>query len=604
MKKPVKSTESATSQAAELRRRAEEMARKKAARSPKKPKAMSLEETRQTLHELRVHQIKLEMQNEELRRAQAVLQQSHDELEQLVTERTESLMRVNEELLESEEKHRLLVENSQDIIEKNPLSIQILDKDGFTLKVNPAHTKLFGSVPPPDYSLFNDPQLKQQGFGELIERIKNGEVVNFPDLPYNAHDSISSAPDVPIWIRVIAFPLNDSNAKPERFVFMHENITASKQAEAMLQQTEANFRRSLEELPLGVRILTAEGETIYVNQTILDIYGYDSVEELLTTPIKNRYTPQSYVDFKIRKRKRKKGDAAPSEYEISIIRKNGEIRKLHVFRKDIFWNGEKQFQVIYQDITERKRAEEALLIKTILLQKTRDMLIQIEKHAAIGRLAARIAHEILNPASIISSRLQFMEEENLSGSTRENVRVSREQIQRIVKISHDLFQSSVKEEMVLVEGDLRRVIEDGLQMTERRRKEDNVHVEYDPPSKIIPVKMERNRLVKVMVNLILNACEAMKGNREKRLIITVHYQEDSSNDYSIGLTVADNGQGIPAESINLIFEPFFTTKDPGQGSGLGLTISGNIIQDHGGTISTESNDMGGTSFIIRLPLDH
>jgi len=78
------------------------------------------------------------------------------------------------------------------------------------------------------------------------------------------------------------------------------------------------------------------------------------------------------------------------------------------------------------------------------------MLIQFEKHAAIGRLAAGVAHEILNPASIISSRLQFLEEENLSEPARENMRVSREQLQRIVKISNDLLQSSAKKPRVLV----------------------------------------------------------------------------------------------------------------------------------------------------------
>jgi C4-dicarboxylate-specific signal transduction histidine kinase len=232
------------------------------------------------------------------------------------------------------------------------------------------------------------------------------------------------------------------------------------------------------------------------------------------------------------------------------------------------------------------------------------MLILFEKHAAVGRLAAGVAHEILNPVSIISSRLQFLEAENLAEPARENVKVCREQLQRIVKISRDLHQSAAKQPGMLVGGDLRRVIEVGLQMTERRIKEDHVQVEYDPPSEVIPVKMERDRLVKVMVNLILNACDAMTGNQPKRLIITVHHPEDSSKDYSIVLTVADNGQGIPAGNLNRIFEPFFTTKDPGKGTGLGLSVSKGIIQEHGGTIHAENNDMGGASFIVELPFDH
>jgi len=122
----------------------------------------------------------------------------------------------------------------QDIIEKNPMSIQIVDTEGFTLKVNPAHTALFGSVPPPDFSIFNDFQLKQQGFGELIERIKNGEIVHFPDAYYNAHDLNPELPDVPVWILTVVFPLFDNYGKPERFVFMHKNITDRKLGEQEL----------------------------------------------------------------------------------------------------------------------------------------------------------------------------------------------------------------------------------------------------------------------------------------------------------------------------------------------------------------------------------
>jgi len=260
--------------------------------------------------------------------------------------------------------------------------------------------------------------------------------------------------------------------------------------------------------------------------------------------------------------------------------------------------------IVSKDITERKQAEKDLTKTVQQLQETRDMLIQFEKHAAVGRLAAGVAHEILNPVSIISSRLQFIQDEPLTEQARESVRICREQLQRITKIGQDLHQPAAKQPGILVGGDLRRVIEVGLQLTERRIKKDHILVEYDPPSEFIPVKMERDRLVRVMVNLILNACDAMTGNQVKRLIITVHRPEDSSKDHSIFLTVADNGQGISAGNLNRIFEPFFTTKDPGIGKGLGLSVSKGIIQNHGGTIHAKNNDMGGASFIVELPLHH
>ena len=142
------------------------------------------------------------------------------------------------------------------------------------------------------------------------------------------------------------------------------DITERKQAEEALRRTEENFRRSVEDFPLGVRIVTTEGETIYANRAILDIHGYETVEDLISTPVKKRYTPESYAEFKIRREKRKRGDYGPSEYEVSIVRKNGEVRYLQVFRKRVLWGGERQFQVIYQDITERKQAEKTLQLIT------------------------------------------------------------------------------------------------------------------------------------------------------------------------------------------------------------------------------------------------
>jgi len=139
--------------------------------------------------------------------------------------------------------------------------------------------------------------------------------------------------------------LIEENALLKQRIQELELSDSERRQEEALRESEENFRRSLDESPLGVRIVTIEGETIYANRAILDIYGYDSVEELRTTPLTERYTPGSYAEFQIRKEKRQRGEYDPFEYEVSIVRKNGEVRHLQVFRKEILWDGEKQFQV-------------------------------------------------------------------------------------------------------------------------------------------------------------------------------------------------------------------------------------------------------------------
>ena len=162
------------------------------------------------------------------------------------------------------------------------------------------------------------------------------------------------------WVNAFGGATYDNHGRVTGLHGTVQDITERKRAEELLRRTEENFRHSLDDSPLGVRIVTGEGETIYTNRVVLDFFGYDSIEELRVTPVIKRYTPESYAEFQIRREKRWRGDYEPSEYDISIVRKDGEVRHLHVFRKEVLWDGEKQFQVLYNDITERKLAEEAL----------------------------------------------------------------------------------------------------------------------------------------------------------------------------------------------------------------------------------------------------
>ena len=178
---------------------------------------------------------------------------------------------LNNEITRSQKAEKVV----QDIISKNPMSIHIVDKEGKTLVVNQAHTKLFGTIPPPEYTVFEDIHIKKQGLTNLIERVKNGEVVNFPEIFYNAHDSNPKLPDVPVWIRMVIFPLEDSKGKPERYVLMHENITERKLAEDELRK----LSQAVEQSPASVVITNMNGDIEYANPRTTETTGY-SLEEL------------------------------------------------------------------------------------------------------------------------------------------------------------------------------------------------------------------------------------------------------------------------------------------------------------------------------------
>ena len=166
----------------------------------------------------------------------------------------------------------------------------------------------------------------------------------------------------------------------KRIAELEQLESKRKRLEDALRLSEENFRRSLDESPLGVRIVTEEGETLYANRAILGIYGYDSIEELNTNPVKKRYTPESYAEFQIRREKRRQGIDVPPEYTIDIIRKNGDVCHLRVFRKGILWDDKKQYQVIYQDITEHRQAEEKLAAKSHQLEETNAAMRVLLRH--------------------------------------------------------------------------------------------------------------------------------------------------------------------------------------------------------------------------------
>jgi len=596
-----------------LRKRAEEKARGKTTRSPDNLKALSPEETQRTLHELRVHQLELEMQNEELRR--------------MLAEPDAARARYF------------------DLYDLAPVGYCTVSKKGLILEANLTAATLLGVARGAlvkqlltRFILKEDRHIYYRHLKQLLETHSTSS--RQAGKPEACELRMVKKDGTIFWARLEATAAQDAAGAPVCRVVLSD-ITERKQAKTVLQQARDQLERhvvarmeelqhanrevrtknvgrrqadlALKEAEEKYRSLAASVDSMFLVDRDCTYLFMNEVHRMRFGLPLEEIIGRRYGEFHPEQDTKEFADCIREVCETGkpIIEEHRSERDGRYFLRtftpimNLSPVGEiSKVVIVSKDITQRKQAEKELVETVQQLQETRDMLIQFEKEAAVGRLAVGVAHEILNPVSIISSRLQFMENETLADQARDSVRICREQLQRIANICQDLHQSAAKQPGMLVGGDLRRVIEAGLQMTERRIREDHVQVEYNPPSEVIPVKMERDRLVKVMVNLVLNACDAMRGNHSKRMIIAVYRPEASSMRPSVRLIVADNGHGILAGELDKIFEPFFTRKDPGKGTGLGLSVSKGIIREHGGTIHAENNDMGGASFIVDLPLSY
>jgi len=273
-----------------------------------------------------------------------------------------------------------------DIIEKNPMSIQILDMEGYPIQVNSAHTRLFGVETPDKYSVFKDTQLLSLGFGELFDRIKKGEVVNFPDSYYNVHEVDPSFPDSPAWVKALGFTLNDHNGKPNKIVLMHENITERKIAEQELviaknqaEESELQFRQLFEGAADAIFIANEEnGIIIDVNQAAErlmqmpknDILGLH--QSKLHPPSSDKF---SIDTFSMHKQTIKESNST-CLIENKVVRFDGTEVPVEILASKVKYKGIACLVGTFRDVTERKKTELELHESKKMLELVMDSIPQ------------------------------------------------------------------------------------------------------------------------------------------------------------------------------------------------------------------------------------
>ena len=241
--------------------------------------------------------------------------------------------------------------------------------------------------------------------------------------------------------------------------------------------------------------------------------------------------------------------------------------------------------------------------RTKELQEAQTHLIQTEKLAATGKLAAGVAHEINNPIGIILNRIECLEmeakESGLSPEVMNDLKVISAHAKRVSKIVGGLlaFSRETARDSGLEQINVNNVLEKAVILFDRLALQKGVQIEKRFSPNLSPIMGDGQKLEQAMVNLIDNALDA--STRGGRIII--ESKKKFRNDYFIQIAVSDTGCGIPKENLGKIFDPFFTTKEVGKGTGLGLAVCYGIIKDHHGKIELKSEAGRGAAFTITIP---
>ncbi|EAU63061.1 PAS domain S-box protein, partial [Stigmatella aurantiaca] len=404
-------------------------------------------------------------------------------------------------------------------------------------------------------------------------------------------------------LRRLATPMATADGKMSYILYLFEDVTERRRTENALLSSELNFHKLIEGMPDGV-FVHRNRRFIYVNNSLRMALGYEHESELIGKSIWSIVHPDDLGLVRERVHTIDNRREIVPLQEIRYLRRDGSWYDAESTGVPVEFNGEEASVVIARDITERKRMQAQLL--------------QTDRMALVGTLAAGVGHEINNPLSYVIANLNLALE-SLRLPTREcecsleatgapgyaaSLRELEELLQeaqeganRVRNIVRDLKSFSRQDAERRTEVSVQESLDFSIKMASvELRHRAHLIRKYEP---VPPVYADTSRLGQVFLNLLMNAAQAIPEGSNARNQITVWVRPGPPG--QVAVDVSDTGAGISPEVQDRIFDPFFTTKPVGSGTGLGLSICHGIIRSLGGEISVSSELGKGTTFTVLLP---
>ncbi len=351
--------------------------------------------------------------------------------------------------------------------------------------------------------------------------------------------------------------------------------------EEALQDEEESHRKAMDNAPAPIfSINGATGTIIRANREAEKVTSFLQ-HELSGRPIWELHPPDEQEEVR-QLSLNTNGHGYLGRENLRLLTKDGRVVPVSGYFGSLEHRGKKIVQGIYVDVSERKRLE--------------SQLIQSEKMAAIGQLAAGIAHEIRNPLGIIMNALYDLSEivDTTNPDVHEDLQIAKDEIARAQDIIKNLLEFSRESGTEMEEVNLNDLLRKTLQLMGKYLQTNGVKVTTSF-GKVGVCTANQNALRQVFLNLITNAVQAMPNGG----VLRVRTQRDA--DRRVQIEFSDTGMGIAEDHLHRVFDPFFTTKEPGQGTGLGLSVVHSVIKRYQGNIAVRSKVGEGSTFLIELP---